>query len=81
MMALLVTNLAEHQRSTLLERQVIQPADNFKLKVIAEGVQTSAQLGLLEQAPFDEAHGYFFTRPIPAAELAVLLAKSGSEQS
>jgi hypothetical protein len=36
------------------------------LKVIAEGVETASQLGLLKDAGCDYAQGYFFSKPIAA---------------
>ncbi len=52
---------------------IIAMAHNFKLKVIAEGVETQAQMDFLTQKNCDEIQGYFFSRPLPAKEIEQLL--------
>jgi EAL domain-containing protein (putative c-di-GMP-specific phosphodiesterase class I) len=44
------------------------------LKVVAEGVETSAQQTLLRRQGCDELQGYFFSRPVPADRFAAYLA-------
>jgi EAL domain-containing protein (putative c-di-GMP-specific phosphodiesterase class I) len=44
-----------------------------KLKVIAEGVETQAQMDFLTQKNCDEIQGYFFNQPRPAKEIEQLL--------
>ncbi len=52
---------------------VIAMAHNMKLKVIAEGVETEAQLNYLKSRSCDEVQGYYFSRPLPANEIAAVL--------
>jgi CheY-like chemotaxis protein len=52
---------------------VISLAHSLKCKVIAEGVETEAQLNYLRRHRCDEMQGYYFSRPLPAEEFAALL--------
>ncbi|PWK05712.1 putative bifunctional diguanylate cyclase/phosphodiesterase [Tumebacillus permanentifrigoris] len=52
---------------------VIYLAQNLKLKVIAEGVETEEQLSYLRDHECDEMQGYLFSRPVPADEFEKLL--------
>ncbi len=52
-------------------RSIIDMAKNFKQEVIAEGVETEAQLDFLEQNDCMAYQGYFFGRPVPVAQFEV----------
>jgi EAL domain-containing protein (putative c-di-GMP-specific phosphodiesterase class I) len=52
---------------------VIGMARNLKLRVIAEGVETLEELNFLRNNQCDEAQGYYFSRPVPAEQFAILL--------
>jgi diguanylate cyclase (GGDEF)-like protein/PAS domain S-box-containing protein len=51
-----------------ITRAVISMAHNLSLKVIAEGVETEAQLAFLAEHGCDQIQGYYFSRPLPADE-------------
>jgi diguanylate cyclase (GGDEF)-like protein/PAS domain S-box-containing protein len=55
---------AGHQGSALVAT-IISLAHALKLKVVAEGVETSAQLGLLRSLHCDEFQGFLFGKPVP----------------
>ena len=53
---------------------VISLARALNLRVVAEGVETEEQANLLRLLRCDEVQGYLFGRPVPAGDLAKLLA-------
>ncbi len=57
-------------------RSVIALANAMDLEVVAEGVETAEQLDFLKAQDCDEAQGYFFSRPVPVAQLEAYLNKS-----
>ncbi|KPW32565.1 Sensory box/GGDEF domain/EAL domain protein [Pseudomonas syringae pv. tomato] len=54
---------------------VIAMAHNLKLKVVAEGIETAAQLAFLRRHRCDVGQGYLFDRPIPGEELIEKLTR------
>ncbi|HTP97470.1 MAG TPA: EAL domain-containing protein, partial [Burkholderiales bacterium] len=45
----------------------------LRLKVVAEGVETPAQLAFLQQHGCNEAQGYYFSKPVDAERFAEFL--------
>lgn len=55
---------------------IVTLAHNLRLQVVAEGVETEEQLKFLQLLRCDEVQGYLFSKPLPAAGLAQVLAIS-----
>jgi diguanylate cyclase (GGDEF)-like protein/PAS domain S-box-containing protein len=57
-----------------IARTVIGMARSLQMRVVAEGVETAAQLRFLDRYRCDEMQGYLFSKPLPEAEFHHLLA-------
>jgi diguanylate cyclase (GGDEF)-like protein len=56
---------------------VIRMSHGLDMKVLAEGVETEAELELLREQRCDAVQGYFFGRPLPADAFAAEVRKKG----
>ena len=54
-------------------KSVIGLAQDLRIGVVAEGVETADELEYLRQAKCDEVQGYLIGRPMPAEEISALL--------
>ncbi len=54
---------------------VIAMADSMGLRVIAEGVESAAQLAFLKSKHCDEVQGYYLSRPLPVDEITEMLQR------
>jgi diguanylate cyclase (GGDEF)-like protein/PAS domain S-box-containing protein len=64
---------------TSIVTAIISMGRNLELRVIAEGVETQAELNFLKDHQCNEAQGYYFGRPVVAEQFAHLL-KTGIPQ-
>jgi EAL domain-containing protein (putative c-di-GMP-specific phosphodiesterase class I) len=60
---------------TEIARTILPMASNLHLEVVAEGVETLEQVALLKKLHCKYGQGFYFSRPVPAAEASLLLAK------
>jgi diguanylate cyclase (GGDEF)-like protein/PAS domain S-box-containing protein len=72
-----VRDLAENSDSAAIVRAIIQLGHTLALTVIAEGVEEADQLAFLRNNGCDEVQGYYYSRPVPAAEFIKLLENNG----
>jgi EAL domain-containing protein (putative c-di-GMP-specific phosphodiesterase class I) len=61
--------LSEGEEGSAIVSAMIEMARALRLDVVAEGVETKHQLNVLRSLGCHEMQGYFFARPMPAAEL------------
>lgn len=72
-----VVGMTQNEHSLAIVRSIISLARSLGLRVIAEGVETEAQAGLLQRLECDEMQGYLVSRPLPPAEVVEFLAGWG----
>ena len=70
-----VRNIATEQRSAAIAQATIALAQGLSLAVVAEGVETIGQRDFLGTLGCDVLQGYLYGRPVPAFEMAQLLAQ------
>ena len=68
-----VRNAAVDRDQAAIVQAIITLARALKLKVVAAGVETREQLELLRGCGCDAIQGFFYSRPVPEAELTQLL--------
>ena len=68
-----VNDIVTNTDDAAIAQTIVMLAHSLKLKVIAEGVETSAQLALLRAQGCDEIQGFFFSQPLSVADMEKLL--------
>jgi EAL domain-containing protein (putative c-di-GMP-specific phosphodiesterase class I) len=68
-----VRRIGAEPTETAIVTAIISMAHSLNLVVVAEGVETRAELDFLAKLGCDEAQGYYFGRPVAAASFAPLL--------
>lgn len=69
-----VTDITEAASSKTLVSTVVSLARAYNMHTVAEGVETAEQLHILKQIRCDQAQGYLFAKPMPANEVAAIVA-------
>lgn len=70
-----VRDVFDDEADRQITSAIISLARNLKLEVLAEGVETRAQLDFLIKEECGMGQGYLFSRPLPAEEFARLLQR------
>lgn len=68
-----VSNITEDPEDQTIVVAIISLAGCLGLQTIAEGVETEEQLAFLREQGCNEVQGYYFSKPLPAAEFERLL--------
>ncbi|MBE0533321.1 MAG: EAL domain-containing protein [Rhodospirillales bacterium] len=68
-----VKDVATDSDNATLVEAIITMGRSLKLEVVAEGVETGAQMGFLRQRGCDYAQGYYYSRPTPTADFRQLM--------
>jgi EAL domain-containing protein (putative c-di-GMP-specific phosphodiesterase class I)/CheY-like chemotaxis protein len=70
-----VREIASEPDSAAIAEAIIAMGHSLRMTVLAEGVETEAQLAMLCMRGCDRMQGYLFSKPLPADELTRLLQK------
>ena len=73
-----VQAMAVNPDDAAITTTIINMAKSLNLKVIAEGVENEEQLSFLRAHDCDEVQGYYFSRPLAAADFAEKLRSTPS---
>ena len=73
-----VRDLPEDRDDAAITRAVIALGHSLGFRIVAEGVETEAQRAFLITEGCEEAQGYFYCHPLPAAEFEAYLAGLGN---
>ena len=74
-----VSGLDESEQSAAIVRAVADLAESLSMTTTAEGVETLAQLDRVRELGCTEVQGYYYSPPVPLAELMKTLAKRASK--
>jgi diguanylate cyclase (GGDEF)-like protein/PAS domain S-box-containing protein len=68
-----VIGIPEDQNDCAIARAIVTMGQQMRQEIVAEGVETEAQLGFLRDIGCDQLQGYLFSQPISAADFASML--------
>ena len=70
-----VNSLHDSSESVAIVRAVLAMAHSLGLRVTAEGVETLEQARVLKALACESLQGFYFSRPVPAAQIPALVAR------
>jgi diguanylate cyclase (GGDEF)-like protein len=70
-----VTNLGRGHSFAAMVSAIITLANNLKIPVVAEGVETHEQMAMLQTLACPFVQGYLFARPMPAEKVVEYISK------
>ena len=68
-----IAGMTKSAENMAIVSAIVNLARALRIFVVAEGVETEEQAARLQELGCDEAQGYLFSRPLPAADVAQLL--------
>ena len=64
-----IMDIGENNDDTAITEAIIAMSHSLGLQIIAEGVETQAQLDFLRERSCEVIQGFFFSKPLPASEI------------
>ena len=74
---LFVAGVDEDRQDREIVGFVVQLAHALDLRTVAEGVETAAQLKVLQELGCDLIQGYYWSQPVPAAQITEIVERGG----
>jgi diguanylate cyclase (GGDEF)-like protein/PAS domain S-box-containing protein len=74
-----IANIDQNHQSATIVHAVIGLARGLALPVVAEGVETQAELAFLSQTTCDQVQGYFVGRPEPIESYAEVIGRKSDQ--
>ncbi len=68
-----IVEVTQNPDDAAIASAIIAMAHSLRMKVVAEGVETEAQLHFLRNRHCDQMQGYYFSRPVPANDFVKML--------
>lgn len=68
-----IRNIQDNPSQAAITQAIIEMANTLDLKLVAEGVETDAELSFVVQHHCHKMQGYLFSKPLPAKEFESLL--------
>ena len=70
-----VSTMQTNERNYQLVAMIVEIAKTLDLGIVAEGVETEAQLTLLREFEYAAIQGFYYSRPLPFAKVATYLTQ------
>ncbi len=71
-----IRNIDSNPKNAAIAKAIIQMAHQLNLQVIAEGVETEAELNFIQKHGCDDFQGYFVSPPVPPEKFKELLLEN-----
>jgi EAL domain-containing protein (putative c-di-GMP-specific phosphodiesterase class I) len=68
-----VVGLPHEENDCAIARAIVTMAQQLRQEIVAEGVETTEQMGFLRELGCDQLQGYLFSQPVPAADFERML--------
>jgi EAL domain-containing protein (putative c-di-GMP-specific phosphodiesterase class I) len=68
--------MSDNNENMEIVRTVVMLAQNLGMDVVAEGVETTEQLSLLQHLGCEFGQGYFFSKPVEASGAEKIIAET-----
>ena len=76
-----IMNIPNNEKDSTLVRAIISFSQRLGFSLVAEGVENTEHVEYLKQNQCDMVQGYYYSRPLPAAEIAEFLSINNKEKA